>query len=68
MQKRITLTGKIINNADKVTFLVTGKNKAAIVEKILNKNSSAQNFPASLIVPTYGELLWFLDEDAASLL
>jgi 6-phosphogluconolactonase len=68
MQKRITLTGRIINNADKVTFLVTGRKKAVIVEKIINKSSSAQNFPASGIVPSYGELLWFLDEDAASLL
>jgi len=35
MQKRITLTGRIINNADKVTFLVTGRKKAVIVEKII---------------------------------
>jgi 6-phosphogluconolactonase len=68
MQKRITLTGRIINNADKVTFIVTGSKKAEIVEKILNKNTSALNFPALLIVPQYGELVWFLDKDAASLL
>jgi 6-phosphogluconolactonase len=68
MQKRITLTGRIINNADKVTFLITGKKKAEIVEKILNKGSYAENYPASLIVPVYGELIWFLDNEAASLL
>jgi 6-phosphogluconolactonase len=67
-QKRITLTGRTINNADKVTFLVTGINKSVIVEKILNKGTSSQNFPASLIVPAYGELIWFLDKEAASLL
>jgi 6-phosphogluconolactonase len=67
-QKRITLTGRLINNAEKVTFLTTGKKKAGIVEKILNKSYAAQNFPASMIVPVYGELEWFLDKDAASLL
>jgi 6-phosphogluconolactonase len=68
LQKRISLTGRIINNADRVTFLVTGRNKAEVVEKILNKSSSAQNFPAFSIVPVYGKLLWFLDKEAGSLL
>ncbi|MBK7713250.1 MAG: 6-phosphogluconolactonase [Bacteroidales bacterium] len=68
MQKRITITGRVINNAERVAFLVTGRQKAAVVEKILNKRSSGQNFPASGIVPVNGELLWFLDKDAASML
>ena len=68
MQKRITLTGRILNNACRVAFLVTGGTKAEIVEKILNKSSSAQNFPASMIVPLYGELTWLLDKEAASFL
>ena len=67
-QKRITLTGRVLNNAARVAFLVTGLNKAAVVEKILNKKSSSENFPASGIVPVNGELVWFLDNDAASLL
>ena len=54
LQKRITLTGRVINNAESVTFLVTGKKKAEIVEKIIKKSSSAINFPASYIVPVYG--------------
>ena len=68
LQKRITLTGRVINNADSVTFLVTGKKKADIVEKIIKKNASALNFPASYIVPVYGVLRWFIDEDAGRLL
>jgi 6-phosphogluconolactonase len=67
-QRRITLTGRIINNADKVTFLVTGRKKADIVDKILNKDPAALNFPAAMVVPIYGELFWFLDKEAASLL
>jgi 6-phosphogluconolactonase len=63
-QKRITLTGRVINNADNVTFLVTGKTKAEIVEKMFKKDSSVINFPASFIVPVYGKLNWYIDRDA----
>jgi 6-phosphogluconolactonase len=67
-QKRITLTGRVINNADSVTFLVTGKKKVGIVEKIIKKRASARNFPAYYIVPVYGVIRWLLDEDAGRLL
>ena len=67
-QKRITLTGRVINNADTVTFLVAGKKKEEIVEKMFKKDPSALNYPATYIVPVYGRLNWFLDQEAASLL
>jgi 6-phosphogluconolactonase len=67
-QKRITLTGRVINNADSVTFLVTGKNKGVIVEKIFKKNLPSINYPASYVVPVYGRLYWFLDKEAGRLL
>ena len=66
-QKRITITGRVINNADAVIFLVTGKKKAGIVEKILNKNSAALLFPAYYIEPVYGAIRWLLDEESGSL-
>lgn len=65
-QIRITVTGRIINNSEKITFLVTGRKKAEIVAKIINNSPSARTLPASLIVPPFGELIWFLDEEAAS--
>ena len=68
LQKRITLTGRVINNADSVNFLVTGAKKADIVEKIINKNPVAINFPAYFIVPVYGELRWLIDKEAGRLL
>lgn len=68
LQKRITVTGRIINNADLVCFLVTGRNKAEIVKNILNENQEICNLPASFIVPLYGEIRWFIDKDAAELL
>jgi 6-phosphogluconolactonase len=64
LQKRITLTGRIINNADAVTFLVTGKRKQTVVENIFEKSQTALNYPASYIVPVYGWLNWLLDEEA----
>ena len=38
-QKRITLTGKVINNSERIYFMVTGKNKAEIVKDILEKKN-----------------------------
>lgn len=65
-QKRITLTGQMINNADLITFLVTGKGKADKVKEIIGREEGAEHYPASLVAPTHGKLLWFLDEEAAS--
>jgi len=60
-QKRITLTGTVINNAKQVVFLVTGESKSKIVDLILNKKSGFEKLPASLVNPTNGELIWMLD-------
>jgi len=67
-QKRITITGRIINNADSVVFFVTGKKKAGIVKEIINKSPASEHFPASFVDPSDGVLRWLLDEDSASLL
>ncbi len=64
-QKRITITGKIINNADVVAFLVTGDTKNKKVSEILNKEGAYKQYPASLVYPKSGNLIWFLDADAA---
>lgn len=67
-QKRISLTGRIINNADSVTFLVAGNKKEEIVEKLFRKDPAALNYPASYIVPVHGRLSWFIDKEAGRLL
>ncbi len=68
LQRRITITGSVINNSLRVAFLVTGRTKAEIVEAIINKRASSENFPASFIVPVNGKLSWFIDKEAARLL
>lgn len=67
-QKRITVTGKVINNADAVTFLVSGKQKADVVKKLFKKDPLALNYPALYVVPVHGSISWFFDKEAASLL
>lgn len=67
-QKRVTLTGKVINNAEIVIFLAAGLNKAGMVRKILKGDEFETKFPASYINPADGKLIWYIDSDAASLL
>jgi len=67
-QKRITLTGKVINQASRIFFLVTGEEKAGRVSEIMNNDPAAQNLPANFVNPEHGKLIWFLDEAAASLI
>lgn len=65
-QKRITLTGGVINQAGHVAFLVTGSNKSERLRQILDKEGNYHQYPASLVAPDSGELLWFLDKAAAA--
>ncbi len=67
-QRRITITGKTINNASAVVFMVTGPGKADVVDKIINKKPGFENFPASGIVPRFGSAKWLLDQGAGRLL
>lgn len=62
-QQRITLTGKVLNNAKRVTFLISGPSKAQIFAEIIHKSKSASGYPASHIHPK-GELHWFGDEES----
>lgn len=64
-QKRITATGRIINNASKVWFLVTGKSKAEVVSRIIEKKNGFEKYPASFVDPSSGHLVWMLDSAAA---
>ncbi|MCX6175724.1 MAG: 6-phosphogluconolactonase [Ignavibacteriales bacterium] len=64
-QKRITLTGTIINNSSQIIFFVTGKNKSKVVSDIINSAQISNSFPAAYIKPINGKLNWYLDKDAA---
>ena len=66
-QYRITLTARVINNADNIVFLVTGSNKAQIAAEIIER-PGILDYPAAFIEPSHGILKWYLDTDAASML
>lgn len=67
--KRISITGRVVNNAQYVVFLVTGKNKAQKVKEIIESRKQFSNqYPAARVNPKYGYLYWFMDQEAASLL
>jgi 6-phosphogluconolactonase len=63
-QRRISMTGKMIDAATQTVFLVSGASKATVVEEIANNKSIASTYPATLVK----NAIWFLDEDASSLL
>jgi len=65
--RRITVTLPVLNHVATALFLVTGAEKAAIVREILDEGNP-KGYPAGLVVPIKGELFWYLDHQAASLL
>jgi 6-phosphogluconolactonase len=68
-QIRVSITGKIINAAKNVVFLVTGKNKAEKVKEIIELPEVAEKkYPAALVQPDSENLYWYLDEAAAEMI
>ena len=62
---RITMTAPLINLARNILFIVTGENKAAILKTVLTSPFCPEKYPAQLIKPIDGELVWFVDKGAA---
>ena len=66
--KRLSFTPPVINNALRVMFLVAGQGKAAAVKDVLEGPRDPDKFPAQIVAPPTGEVIWLLDKAAASLL
>lgn len=62
---RITLTPPVINNAAEIIFFVTGSDKAAMLKTVLEGAYQPDRFPAQVIRPTQGKLVWMIDQAAA---
>jgi 6-phosphogluconolactonase len=62
---RITLTKSIVNQSSKIAFLTTGENKADALHEVIEGKYNPDLYPSQVIKPTYGELHWFVDSDAA---
>jgi len=65
-QKRVTLTGPVINNAKTICFLATGSGKSEKIDEILNRKDGHLAYPAAHISPTDGELHWYMDKNAST--
>ncbi|MCK4870454.1 MAG: 6-phosphogluconolactonase [Gammaproteobacteria bacterium] len=61
--ERITLALSVLNNARDIFFLATGTDKSGVLKKVLQDRN--MQLPAAHIVPRDGQLVYFLDKDAA---
>ncbi|HKJ81241.1 MAG TPA: 6-phosphogluconolactonase [Ignavibacteriaceae bacterium] len=66
-QKRITITGSVINNSRRVIFMVTGSEKAGVLKNIFDREKGYKKYPSSHVDPVKGIYEWYLDEKAAML-
>ena len=63
---RVTLTPAVFNSARRVVFMVTGAKKAVTLAEVLSDRYNPGQYPAQRINPKDGELIWLVDEEAAS--
>jgi 6-phosphogluconolactonase len=57
---RITLTLPVLNNAASIIFLVSGPDKAQTLRAVFSGQRTA--YPAHLVNPTQGRVLWLVDQ------
>jgi 6-phosphogluconolactonase len=65
---RLTLTPPVLRAAHHILFLVSGRDKASVLQEILEGPYDPRQLPAQLARPEEGDLTWLVDEAAASLL
>lgn len=63
---RLSLTFPVLNAARCVAFLVSGTDKAPVLKAVLEGTGSGESYPAAMVNPAGGKLIWFLDRAAAS--
>lgn len=65
---RITLTPPVLNKAETVVFLVSGLAKAPALHSVLEGEYQPEHLPAQLIRANKSNVLWLVDQEAASML
>lgn len=65
---RVTMTAPLINLSYHIVFLATGANKAEMLKTVIQGDYEPELYPAQLIKPVDGELIWMIDEAAAMLM
>lgn len=67
-QKRISKTARLLENADRITYLVLGESKAEVLHEINSTPAEDLAYPAAKIKASHGKTEWYLDAAAAKLL
>jgi 6-phosphogluconolactonase len=62
---RVTLTPVALNAAAQVLFMVTGKEKSAMLARVLDGPRMPETLPSQAIAPVDGVVTWLLDAAAA---
>jgi 6-phosphogluconolactonase len=62
---RVSLTVPALVEASATIFLVQGANKSRALREVLEGPYRPHEYPAQLIRPARGQLVWLVDEDAA---
>ncbi len=65
---RITLTAPFINRAEKIVVIAFGEKKAKALREVLQGDKNPELYPSQLLKPTTGELLFLVDDEAATML
>ena len=65
---RVTITPAVINSARNVAFAVEGPEKAQILAAVLEGPIDPVKYPAQIVHPSSGRLIWLVDESAAAML
>jgi len=62
---RVTLTPPVLNAAKDVIFLVSGPDKAIALQVVLEGPRDPDRYPAQVVQPKDGQVLWLIDSAAA---
>ncbi|UAB83400.1 6-phosphogluconolactonase [Zunongwangia sp. SCSIO 43204] len=62
---RITLTAPLLNSAKSVAFIAFGAKKADALFEVIKGEKNIEKYPSQIIDPK-GELMWYVDKEAAA--
>jgi 6-phosphogluconolactonase len=63
---RVTMTQVVFNQARTVVFMATGEKKANTLAEVLSDRYNPETYPTQRIDVKDGQLIWLVDEEAAS--
>jgi len=67
-QLRVSITVSLIENSQRITYLLLGENKADIIRQINAETADSERYPAGKIKSQAGLTQWYLDSGSAKLL